>query len=125
MHVTTTTPGGPPGPDRTREYLAYADRVWRGEEDLTAHLDGRYAGDRLVRVGDGVGMYPGFANSAVFDTGSGLVMVDSGDAITAAVRHAAVRAFSRSRCAPSCSRTGTSTTWAVPARSTRRRRRRR
>ncbi|WP_405419946.1 alkyl sulfatase dimerization domain-containing protein [Streptomyces erythrochromogenes] len=94
MHVTTTTPGGPPGPDRTREYLAYADRVWRGEEDLTAHLDGRYAGDRLVRVGDGVGMYPGFANSAVFDTGSGLVMVDSGDAITAAVRHAAVRAFS-------------------------------
>ncbi|MFE7099919.1 alkyl sulfatase dimerization domain-containing protein [Streptomyces erythrochromogenes] len=94
MHGTTTNPTDPPGPDRTEEYLAYADRVWRGEEDLTAHLEGRFSGDRLVRVGDGVGMYPGFANSVVFDTGSGLVMVDSGDAISAAPRHAAVRAFS-------------------------------
>ena len=76
------------------DYLVYADRVWHGEEDLTAHLTGVFSGDRLIRLCEAVGFYPGFANSTAFDTGSGLVLVDSGDVLSAESRHTAVRAFS-------------------------------
>ncbi|MFG2794825.1 alkyl sulfatase dimerization domain-containing protein [Streptomyces sp. NPDC048419] len=91
-----------PGPRRAaeagetaaRKYLAYTDRVWRGKDDLTAHLTGAFAGDWLIRLGEAVGFYPGFANSVAFDSGSGLVLVDSGDALSAQARYSAVRAFS-------------------------------
>ncbi|MFF4323453.1 alkyl sulfatase dimerization domain-containing protein [Streptomyces sp. NPDC001568] len=98
-----TAPSAPASPEpptgrttheRSREYLAYADRVWHGKADLGAHLAGEFTGNRLVLVAADIGFYPGFANSMAFDTGEGLVLVDSGDVITAADRHAAVRAFS-------------------------------
>ncbi|MFE7112806.1 alkyl sulfatase dimerization domain-containing protein [Streptomyces sp. NPDC057575] len=76
------------------DYLSYTDRVWRGEDTLLAHLSGVYFGEELVRVRERVGFLPAFANVAVFDTGDGLLLVDSGDIRTAAPLHAAVRAFS-------------------------------
>ncbi|MEG3627619.1 alkyl sulfatase dimerization domain-containing protein [Streptomyces poriticola] len=77
-------------------YLDYADRVWTGEESLLAHFDGTFAGDGLVRIGEQVGFFPGFANVSVFDTGDGLVLVDSGDFLSAPLLHAYVRDFSSS-----------------------------
>lgn len=90
---------GPVPPDRSAEYLAYTDRVWCGTADLQDHLTGGYSGDRLIRLREEVGFCPGFANSVVFDTGDGLVLVDSGDVMSAAQRHAAVRNFSAARVA--------------------------
>ncbi|MFD7085193.1 alkyl sulfatase dimerization domain-containing protein [Streptomyces sp. NPDC059918] len=86
-------------PDRSSDYLAYAERVWYGTADLDDHLTGVYCGDHLIRLREQVGFFPGFANSAVFDTGDGLVLVDSGDVLSAAQRHAAVRNFSTARVA--------------------------
>ncbi|MFE5393584.1 alkyl sulfatase dimerization domain-containing protein [Streptomyces sp. NPDC056568] len=76
------------------EYMAYTDRVWAGEETLLAHFTGAFAGGGLVAVGERTGFFPAFANVAVFDTGDGLVLVDSGDFRTATPLHAAVRAYS-------------------------------
>ncbi|WP_406012964.1 MBL fold metallo-hydrolase [Streptomyces sp. NBC_00984] len=76
------------------DYLSYIDRVWHGEDTLLAHLSGAYSGAELVSVRERVGFLPAFANVAVFDTGDGLVLVDSGDVRTAAPLHEAVRAFS-------------------------------
>ncbi|MGW1894621.1 alkyl sulfatase dimerization domain-containing protein [Streptomyces sp. NPDC002004] len=77
-----------------QDYLGYADRVWRGEESLLKHFSGAFAADGLARVADGVAVFPGFANVAVFDTGDGLVLVDSGDWFTAERMRGAVREFS-------------------------------
>ncbi|MFD3658083.1 alkyl sulfatase dimerization domain-containing protein [Streptomyces sp. NPDC058620] len=76
------------------DYLSYADQVWRGESSLLAHLSGAYSNAGLVTVRERVGFLPAFANVAVFDTGDGLVLVDSGDIRTAQPLHRAVRAFS-------------------------------
>ncbi|MFC9593944.1 alkyl sulfatase dimerization domain-containing protein [Streptomyces sp. NPDC056944] len=78
-----------------RTYLDYTDRVWRGEETLLPHLTGAFTSEELVRVRDRIGFFPAFANVAVFDSGDGLVLVDSGDVRTAELLHRAVRAFSQ------------------------------
>jgi alkyl sulfatase BDS1-like metallo-beta-lactamase superfamily hydrolase len=75
------------------DYLDYADRVWRGEDTLTAHLSGAYTREGLVPVGERIAVFPAFANVTVFDCGDGLVLIDSGDIRTARPLHAAVRAF--------------------------------
>ncbi|MFI6088940.1 alkyl sulfatase dimerization domain-containing protein [Streptomyces sp. NPDC051218] len=75
------------------DYSEYIDRVWRGEETLLAHLTGAYTEDELVRLRDRVGFFPAFANVAVFDTGDGVVLVDSGDFRTAQQLHTAVGGF--------------------------------
>ncbi|MEV0094398.1 alkyl sulfatase dimerization domain-containing protein [Streptomyces sp. NPDC050738] len=77
-----------------QNYLDYTDRVWRGEESLLAHHTGAYTSEKLVPVRDRVGFFPAFSNVAVFDTGDGPVLVDSGDFRTAGQLHTAVRAFS-------------------------------
>ncbi|MFF9018310.1 alkyl sulfatase dimerization domain-containing protein [Streptomyces sp. NPDC014870] len=76
------------------DYPTYIDRVWRGEETLLAHVTGVFTSERLITVREGVGFFPAFANVAAFDTGAGLVLVDSGDIRTAGLLHTAVRAFS-------------------------------
>ncbi|MEU7293030.1 alkyl sulfatase dimerization domain-containing protein [Streptomyces exfoliatus] len=76
-------------------YMAYADRVWSGEETLLAHFTGEFAGGALVPVGERTGFFPAFANVAVFDTGDGLVLVDSGDFRTASQLHTSVRGHSK------------------------------
>ncbi|KQX12821.1 MBL fold metallo-hydrolase [Streptomyces sp. Root431] len=78
----------------SRTYIDYADRVWRGEESLLPHLTGAFTSEELVPVRDRIGFFPAFANVAAFDTGAGLVLVDSGDLRTAGLLHTAVRAFS-------------------------------
>lgn len=78
-------------------YLPYADRVWTGEETLLPHLTGAFTGSELVRIGERTGFYPAFANVAVFDTGDGLALVDSGDTRTAEQLHAAVGKFSAAK----------------------------
>ncbi|MGW7001946.1 alkyl sulfatase dimerization domain-containing protein [Streptomyces sp. NPDC054933] len=75
-------------------YLSYADGVWNGTESLLPHFSGRFTGPELVRIGERGGFLPAFANVAVFDTGDGLVLVDSGDFRTADTLHTAVGAFS-------------------------------
>lgn len=75
-------------------YMEYADRVWSGAETLLAHFTGKFADGGLVRVGDRTGFFPAFANVAVFDTGGGLVLVDSGDIRTASQLHESVRGYS-------------------------------
>ncbi|MEU5958884.1 alkyl sulfatase dimerization domain-containing protein [Streptomyces sp. NPDC047525] len=75
------------------DYSEYVDRVWRGEETLLSHLTGAYTGDELVRLRERVGFFPAFANVAVFDTGDGVVLVDSGDFRTAQQLHTAVGGF--------------------------------
>lgn len=74
-------------------YMEYADRVWSGGESLLAHFTGKFA-DGLVQVGERTGFFPAFANVAVFDTGDGLTLIDSGDIRTAALLHDAVRGHS-------------------------------
>ncbi|WP_411110515.1 alkyl sulfatase dimerization domain-containing protein [Streptomyces sp. c-19] len=78
-------------------YMAYADRVWSGKETLLAHFTGEFASDGLVAVGERTAFFPAFANVAVFDTGDGLVLVDSGDFRTAAQLHQSVRDHSADR----------------------------
>ncbi|WP_419993512.1 alkyl sulfatase dimerization domain-containing protein [Streptomyces boninensis] len=75
------------------DYLAYADRVWKGEDTLLPHLSGSFVGAELVAVTERVGLFPGFANVTAFDTGDGVVMIDSGDVFTGEKLHPAVRAF--------------------------------
>ncbi len=82
-----------PAPDADPDYAAYVDRVWRGEDDLTAHLSGAFADGGLIPLGERTGLFAAFANVFVFDTGDGLVLVDSGDVRTAEPLHRAVRAF--------------------------------
>ncbi|SPT59260.1 alkyl sulfatase dimerization domain-containing protein [Actinomadura madurae] len=76
------------------DYLTYAGRVWEGAETLRPHLSGAYLTGGLIPVAERIGLFPGFANVTAFDTGDGLVLIDSGDAGTAHQVHAAVRSFS-------------------------------
>ncbi|MFD3814279.1 alkyl sulfatase dimerization domain-containing protein [Streptomyces rubiginosohelvolus] len=75
------------------DYMSYADRVWSGEETLLAHFTGAFADGGLVAVGERTRFFPAFANVTVFDTGDGLMLVDSGDFRTAARLHTDVRAY--------------------------------
>ncbi|TXR99748.1 MBL fold metallo-hydrolase [Streptomyces sp. col6] len=75
-------------------YMEYADQVWSGEESLLAHFTGKFAAGGLVPVGERTGFFPAFANVAVFDTGDGLVLIDSGDFRTASRLHESVRGHS-------------------------------
>lgn len=74
-------------------YVDYIDGVWNGTETLLPHLAGGYATDDLVRLRPRVGFLPAFANVSAFDTGEGVVLVDSGDFRTADRLHAAVGGF--------------------------------
>ncbi|MFL9683701.1 MULTISPECIES: alkyl sulfatase dimerization domain-containing protein [Streptomyces] len=76
------------------DYRAYLDRVWNGEGSLSEHLTGAWGGKGLVPVGERTALFARFANVAVFDTGDGLVLVDSGEFRTADDLHRDVRAWS-------------------------------
>ncbi|WP_432168711.1 alkyl sulfatase dimerization domain-containing protein [Streptomyces sp. bgisy031] len=78
-------------------YLAYTDRVWAGQASLSEHLSGRWSELGLIPLGERTGLFTGFANIAVFDSGDGLVMVDSGEWRGAEALHRAVRAWSTDR----------------------------
>ncbi|WP_341720571.1 alkyl sulfatase dimerization domain-containing protein [Micromonospora sp. FIMYZ51] len=75
-----------------KELEDYADRVWRGDEQLFAYFKGELRKDGLRRIADGVWMWPATGNVYVFETGDGLALFDTGDRNTAPGLHAAVRA---------------------------------
>lgn len=78
------------------DILGVADRLWRGELSTTElHPLGHSGG--LVEVADGVAFCPSFANSTIFDTDDGLVMVDTGSIVTAPLIFEEVRRWSSRR----------------------------
>ena len=83
-----------PFPDVPADYLDYTDRVWSGAATVAEHLSGAWGRSGLVPLGPRTGLFARFANVAVFDTGDGLVMVDSGEARTAGELYDGVRAWS-------------------------------
>jgi alkyl sulfatase BDS1-like metallo-beta-lactamase superfamily hydrolase len=73
-----------------------ADRLWRGEVDITDVHPFAVLGD-LEEVADGVGFVPSFANVTALRTDDGLVLVDTGSAPLAQHVHGQVRRFSAAR----------------------------
>jgi glyoxylase-like metal-dependent hydrolase (beta-lactamase superfamily II) len=78
------------------DILTIADRLWRGELSTASlhpvdHIGG------FVEITDGVGFTPSFANVSAFDTGDGLVLVDTGSLPLAAVVHGDIRRWSSAR----------------------------
>ncbi|WP_029089369.1 alkyl sulfatase dimerization domain-containing protein [Brevibacterium album] len=79
------------------DIFEYADRAWRGEESLRAYHSGALREDGLVRLAEGLHMWPAFGNVYVLETSEGLFLYDTGDRRTAQDLHAAVRALTADR----------------------------
>jgi alkyl sulfatase BDS1-like metallo-beta-lactamase superfamily hydrolase len=77
----------------TSDVLTLADRLWRGEVSTTTMHPVDHVGG-FVEITDGVGFTPSFANVSAFDTGDGLVLVDTGSLPLAPVVHADIRRWS-------------------------------
>lgn len=77
------------------DLMRYAERVWTGEEDLSAYFGGALREEGLRPVADDVWMWPATGNVYVFRTSEGLLLFDSGDRRTARDLHAAVRALTK------------------------------
>ncbi|MDE3064791.1 MAG: MBL fold metallo-hydrolase [Acidobacteriota bacterium] len=77
------------------DVLDLADRLWRGEESTSQHhpLNAYEA----CEVADGVLFVSGFGNCVAVRTGDGLVMVDTGNQVTAQRLHDDVRRWSDAR----------------------------
>jgi glyoxylase-like metal-dependent hydrolase (beta-lactamase superfamily II) len=76
------------------DVLDLADKLWRGDIDVTQiHPVGGYLGG-LAEVTDGVAFLPSFANVSAFSTGEGLVLVDTGSAFVATAVHETIRGWS-------------------------------
>jgi glyoxylase-like metal-dependent hydrolase (beta-lactamase superfamily II) len=74
--------------------LDYADRMWRGEAAMTGLLPGGAPLRQAAEVAPGVAVVLDFANTIAFRTGDGLVLFDTGLAISAPELAKAVRAWS-------------------------------
>jgi glyoxylase-like metal-dependent hydrolase (beta-lactamase superfamily II) len=80
-----------------RDVLEVADRLWRGEAEITSfHPVGGFMGG-LCELGPGVAFVTSFANVSVFGTDDGLVLVDTGSSFFAEQIHSSVREWSPSR----------------------------
>jgi alkyl sulfatase BDS1-like metallo-beta-lactamase superfamily hydrolase len=80
----------------TSDILDLADRLWRGEVDTAefhplSHMGG------LVEICEGVAFLPTFANVSAFDTGEGLVLVDTGSVVVAPLVHTELRSWTPAR----------------------------
>ena len=79
------------------DVLELADKLWRGDIDVTQmHPVGGYIGG-LAEIADGVAFVPSFANVSAFATGEGLVLVDTGSAFVATGVHQTLRRWSELR----------------------------
>ena len=78
------------------DVLTIADRLWRGELSTTTMHPVDHIGG-FVEITDGVGFTPSFANVSAFETGDGLVLVDTGSLPLASVVHGDIRRWSSSR----------------------------
>ena len=74
--------------------LEYADRLWRGEAEISSGQELVFAQGGLEEVADGASFIPTFANVSVFSTDDGLVLVDTGAEMVAKAVHGQVRAWS-------------------------------
>jgi glyoxylase-like metal-dependent hydrolase (beta-lactamase superfamily II) len=75
------------------DVLTLADRLWRGEVSTTTMHPVDHVGG-FVEITDGVGFTPSFANVSAFDTGDGLVLIDTGSLPLAEVVHGDIRRWS-------------------------------
>jgi alkyl sulfatase BDS1-like metallo-beta-lactamase superfamily hydrolase len=89
--TTPTTEYGAP-----MSVLDVADRLWRGELDITQAHPFSVLGE-VEEVADGVAFVPSFANVSALRTGDGLVLVDTGSAPLAEHVHGQVRRWDGSR----------------------------
>jgi len=74
------------------DILQLADRLWRGELDVSFHHPLAIAGG-LAEVADGVAYVPSFARVSGFKTDDGLVLVDTGAALAAGQIHQQIRSW--------------------------------
>ncbi|MHB8464839.1 MAG: alkyl sulfatase dimerization domain-containing protein [Acidimicrobiales bacterium] len=78
------------------DVVALADRLWAGDiEPAMHHLFAMPPS--LAEVADGVGFVAAFANVSAFDTGDGLVLVDTGSVFAARPIHTALREWTSGR----------------------------
>jgi alkyl sulfatase BDS1-like metallo-beta-lactamase superfamily hydrolase len=73
--------------------LELANRLWEGRERIEDHHPVGHLG-ALAEVADGIAFIPSLGNVSAFDTGDGLVLVDTGGFLLAAGVHEQVRAWS-------------------------------
>jgi len=78
------------------DVLSLADRLWTGEV-LTSEVHPLSPGAGLADVADRVSFVPSFANVSAVDTGDGLLLVDTGSALTAGAVHRTLRGWSPAR----------------------------
>jgi alkyl sulfatase BDS1-like metallo-beta-lactamase superfamily hydrolase len=78
------------------DIVELADRLWRGEESTSEHHPVRYT-PGLAEITDGVAFCPTFANCTAFTTEDGLLMVDTGSSVTAALGHQELRRWTAQR----------------------------
>ena len=74
------------------ELLKLADRLWEGGEPIEDHHPVGFTGELTV-LAERVAFLPSFANVIAFETGEGLVLVDSGGFLLADHVHAQLRAW--------------------------------
>ena len=75
--------------------LDLADRLWDGRERIEDHHPVGLMGE-LVQVGEGTAFVPSLGNVSAFETGEGLVLVDTGGYLLAPGVHQQIRAWSQS-----------------------------
>jgi alkyl sulfatase BDS1-like metallo-beta-lactamase superfamily hydrolase len=75
------------------DVLDLADRMWRGEVDTSTYHPVAHFSGGFAEVCEGVAFLPAFANVSAFDTGEGLVLVDTGSAFAAEQIHTDLRSW--------------------------------
>src|SRR5438477_6542740 len=75
------------------DVLDLADRLWRGETDVSEHHPMSPQGG-LAEVAVGVAFVPSMANVSAFATGDGMVLVDTGSSFLARQVHQELRRWS-------------------------------
>ncbi len=78
------------------DVLAVAEKLWNGEVS-TAEIHPLRPSTGLAEVADGVAFVPSFANVSAVSTADGLLLVDTGSALTAAEVHRTIRTWSQDR----------------------------
>jgi alkyl sulfatase BDS1-like metallo-beta-lactamase superfamily hydrolase len=78
------------------ELLELADRLWRGDADIAEHHPVGYM-DRLIELDERLAFWPSFGNVSAIVTSDGLVLVDSGNFMLAAMAHETLRGWSDER----------------------------
>jgi alkyl sulfatase BDS1-like metallo-beta-lactamase superfamily hydrolase len=74
------------------DLLELADRLWRGEADISAHHPVGYLGE-LIELDERLAFHPSFANVSAIRTDDGLVLVDSGSFVLAQMTHETLRGW--------------------------------